>query len=121
KDAPIPVARQIVAIEDVINNEIGEGDSDEPKLLALAAPTPRPAALGVEDVMRPTPKARIASTPPTDEIDPVTTASAPISSGWAIQVGSLPSENQAREMLVKVAASAGNSLRAVSPHTETFR
>lgn len=121
KDAPIPVARQIVAIEEVINNETGEGDVEEPKLLALAAPTPRPAALAVEDVIRPTPKARIASTPPSDEIDPVTTASAPVSGGWAIQVGSLPSEKQAREMLVKVSASAGNSLRAVSPYTETFQ
>nr|WP_254799575.1 D-alanyl-D-alanine carboxypeptidase family protein [Falsochrobactrum sp. TDYN1] len=119
RNAPVPVARQLVAVEDVINSENGEGDADQPQLLALAAPTPRPAAMAAQAAIRPAPKAAVP-TAPANEIDPVTTASAPVAGGWAIQVGSLPSEGQARKMLAKVSASAGNSLRSASPYTETF-
>lgn len=115
KHAPVPVARQVAAVEDVI----GEGDRDEPQVLALVAPTARPAALAAQAAVRPTPKAAIPSAPAQD-VDPVTTASAPVSGGWAIQIGSLPSEGQARDMLAKASASASSTLRAASPYTETF-
>lgn len=118
RNAPVPVARQLVAVEDVINNESGEGDADQPQLLALAAPAPRPAALAVQEAVRPAPKAAIPAAPAND-IDPFTTASAPAAGGWAIQVGSLPSQEQAHQMLAKVSASV-DSLRSVSPYTETF-
>ena len=47
-------------------------------------------------------------------------AAADVSGAWAIQIGSLPSENQAQEMLNKAAQQAGSTLRATSPMTETF-
>ena len=47
-------------------------------------------------------------------------AASDVSGAWAIQIGSLPSENQAQEMLNKAAQQAGSSLRATSPMTETF-
>ncbi|MBR7652836.1 D-alanyl-D-alanine carboxypeptidase [Brucella oryzae] len=119
KNAPVPVNRQVVAVEDVINNESGEGDSDQPQVLALAAPTARPAALAAQAAIRPTPKAAVPSAQGED-VDPVTTASAPAAGGWAIQIGSLPSEDQARDMLAKASATAGSMLRAASPYTETF-
>lgn len=119
KNAPVPVTREAVAVEDVINNESGEGDSDQPQVLALAAPTARPAALAAQAAIRPTPKAAVRSAQAQD-VDPVTTASAPASGGWAIQIGSLPSEGQARDMLAKASATAGGTLRAASPYTETF-
>ncbi|MFD1197061.1 SPOR domain-containing protein [Brucella gallinifaecis] len=119
-NAPVPVARQVIDVEDVINNETGEGDIDQPQVLALVAPAPRPAAMAIQSAVRPKPKAAIPSEPAPHEIDPVTTASAPTSGGWAIQVGSLPSEGQARDMLTKVSSSAGASLRSASPYTETF-
>ncbi|MCX2697016.1 MULTISPECIES: D-alanyl-D-alanine carboxypeptidase [Ochrobactrum] len=120
RNAPVPVARQ-AGIEDVINNESGEGDVDQPQVLALAAPTPRPAALAAaQAAVRPMPKAAIPAAPAQHDIDPVTTASAAASGGWAIQVGSLPSEGQARDMLAKVSSSVGGPLRSASPHTETF-
>lgn len=118
RNAPVPVVRQ-PGIEDVINNESGEGDIEQPQVLALAAPTQRPAALAAQAAVRPTPKAAVPSAPAHD-IDPVTTASAPASGGWAIQVGSLPSEGQARDMLTKVSSSVGAPLRSASPYTETF-
>lgn len=119
RNAPVPVTRQAAAVEDVINNESGEGDSDQPQVLALAAPTARPAALAAQAAVRPTPKAALPSAP-TQDVDPVTTASAPAAGGWAIQIGSLPSEGQARDMLAKASATAGGTLRAASPYTETF-
>ena len=119
KNAPVPVTRQAAAVEDVINNESGEGDSDQPQVLALAAPTARPAALAAQAAVRPMPKAAVPSAQPQD-VDPVTTASAPAAGGWAIQIGSLPSEGQARDMLAKASATAGGTLRAASPYTETF-
>ncbi|MCD4511689.1 D-alanyl-D-alanine carboxypeptidase [Brucella pseudogrignonensis] len=119
RNAPVPVARQTTEVADVINNESGEGDIDQPQILALAAPTQRPAAMAAQAAVRPTPKAAVPSAPAHD-IDPVTTASAPASGGWAIQVGSLPSEGQARDMLTKVSSSVGAPLRSASPYTETF-
>lgn len=119
RNAPVPVMRQVAAVEDVINGESGEGDSDQPQVLALAAPTARPAALAAQAAVRPTPKAAVPSAPAQD-VDPVTTASAPVAGGWAIQIGSLPSEGQARDMLAKASATAGGTLRAASPYTETF-
>ncbi|TNV11400.1 D-alanyl-D-alanine carboxypeptidase family protein [Brucella pecoris] len=119
KNAPVPVTRQVAAVEDVINNENGEGDSDQPQILALAAPTARPAALAAQAAIRPTPKAAVPSAQAQD-VDPVTTASAPATGGWAIQIGSLPSEGQARDMLAKASATAGGTLRTASPYTETF-
>ncbi|MCO7738644.1 D-alanyl-D-alanine carboxypeptidase [Brucella intermedia] len=119
KNAPVPVTREAAAVEDFINNESGEGDSDQPQLLALAAPTARPAALAAQAAIRPTPKAAVPSAQAQD-VDPVTTASAPAAGGWAIQIGSLPSEGQARDMLAKASATAGGTLRAASPYTETF-
>ncbi|MDT6938770.1 D-alanyl-D-alanine carboxypeptidase [Brucella pseudogrignonensis] len=121
RNAPVPVARQVAEVADVINNESGEGDVEQPQVLALAAPTQRPAAMAAQAAVRPTPKAVVPSAPVPHEIDPVTTASAPAASGgWAIQVGSLPSEGQARDMLTKVSSSVGAPLRSASPYTETF-
>ncbi|ERI16588.1 D-alanyl-D-alanine carboxypeptidase [Ochrobactrum sp. EGD-AQ16] len=119
KNAPVPVTREAAAVEDFINNESGEGDSEQPQVLALAAPTARSAALAAQAAIRPTPKAAVPSAQAQD-VDPVTTASAPAAGGWAIQIGSLPSEGQARDMLAKASATAGGTLRAASPYTETF-
>lgn len=129
RNAPVPVARQVNGIEDVINEESGEGDADQPQALALAAPMPRPAAAAAQAAVRPTPKASLRAPAPqaqvqnqasAQNIDPVTTASAPTSGGWAIQIGSLPSDGQARDMLAKASASAGGALASASPYTETF-
>jgi len=134
--------------------------AQQPEMLALASPTPRPAASTSSQLVAiPTPKASIPN------VDPVTTASAntaaarmglapkpvaavrnepiavpqenvrqpqpaqttvamaaanDVAGAWAIQIGSLPSENQAQEMLNKAAQQAGSTLRATSPMTETF-
>ncbi|QFR26347.1 D-alanyl-D-alanine carboxypeptidase [Brucella suis bv. 1] len=119
KRAPVPVAR--IAVEDIINAEIGEGDIDQPQVLALVAPPPAPGGSGrsgsrtsgAEGPVRPTQA-------PAQDVDPVTTASASAASGWAIQIGSLPSEGQARDMLAKASATVGRTLRSASPYTETF-
>jgi len=108
-EAPVPVARAD------IGDEYGQGDSDEMEM-ALAAPTPRPAAAVAVAAIAPTPKAEVP-----EEVDPVTTASAKSTGGWAIQIGSLPTSDQAQAMLAKAAAQAGSTLNAVTAHTETFQ
>lgn len=137
KNAPVPALREDNGIESVINagvnNEVGEGDIEQPQVLALAAPMPRRAALAAEAAITPKPRAVIPSAPlaapaaqlapppaaAAQDIDPVTTASAG-AGGWAIQIGSLPSEGQAKDMLAKASSSVGG-LRNVSPATETFQ
>ncbi len=118
RNAPVPVPREVVPVQEAINNESGEGDVDQPQVLALASPTPRPAAFATQ-TSRPTAKAVVPSAD-AQNIDPVTTASAPAGGGWAIQIGSLPSKGQALEMLSKASASAGSALASASPYTETF-
>ncbi len=102
-----------------VNDESGEGDDDKPQPLALASPASRPVALAAaQAAIRPTPRVPVDDSA---EVDPVTTASAPASGGWAIQIGSLPSKPQASQMLDRVAAATGGALRSASPYTETFR
>ncbi|GAA0590190.1 D-alanyl-D-alanine carboxypeptidase [Paenochrobactrum glaciei] len=125
KEAPLPVMRQDGGIEQVINGEFGEGDreQEQPQVLALAAPMARPAAKAIENVIVPTPRAEVpsvANNAANNNIDPVTTASAASAGGWAVQIGSLPSEDQARTMLAKANASVGG-LKSASPYTETFQ
>ena len=85
------------------------------------------ARMGLPD--KPTPAARVeAIAVPQENVrqpkaaqTTVAVASADdVSGAWAIQIGSLPSENQAQEMLNKAAQQAGSTLRATSPMTETF-
>ncbi len=126
KEAPLPVMRQDGGIEQVINGEFGEGDreQEQPQVLALAAPMARPAAKAIENVIVPTPRAEVptvANNAVNNNVDPVTTASsAAPTGGWAVQIGSLPSEDQARSMLAKANASVGG-LKSASPYTETFQ
>jgi D-alanyl-D-alanine carboxypeptidase len=118
--APVPVAR--VETEE----EIGQGDADDEIVTALAAPAPRPvaAAKATAAMGWVTGKPGIAAH---EAVDPVTTASArstpssPSNGGWAIQIGSLPSSEQAQAMLAKAAAEAGRSLADVTARTETFQ
>lgn len=165
-DQPVMVAEAGNA-QDAISSVIARQKpvpAQQPEMLALASPTPRPAAaLSSQQqlVAVPTPKAAIPN------VDPVTTASANTSGNtaasrmgiaeaparlapptpvnnpsvnvapvtmasannataadaagaWAIQIGSLPSESQAQDMLGKAAQQAGSTLRAASPMTETF-
>ncbi|KXF77380.1 D-alanyl-D-alanine carboxypeptidase [Paramesorhizobium deserti] len=107
-NAPVPIARAD------IEGGFGQGDSDEVEM-ALAAPAPRPAAAVAAASIVPTPKAAVP-----EEVDPVTTASAKSNSGWAIQIGSLPTSDQAQAMLAKAATQAGSTLGAVTARTETF-
>ncbi|WP_183430129.1 D-alanyl-D-alanine carboxypeptidase family protein [Mesorhizobium sp. RMAD-H1] len=107
-EAPVPIARADVG------DEIGQGDTDEMEM-ALVAPTPRPAAAVAMAAIAPTPKAAVPH-----EVDPVTTASARSHGGWAIQIGSLPTADQAQAMLAKAAAQAGSTLSAATARTETF-
>lgn len=118
KEAPLPAMRQDGGIEQVINGEFGEGDREQEQVLALAAPMTRPAAKAIENVIVPTPRSEVPGSG-NNAIDPVTTASAARAGGWAVQIGSLPNEDQARSMLAKAHASVGG-LKSASPYTETF-
>ena len=119
KKAPLPVVRQVNGIADVMDEGAGEGDDDKPQVVAMAAPIARPAAKVAEAAIRPTPRAEVPAAPAAaEEVDPVTTASAP-AGGWAVQIGSLPSESQARDMLEKARTAAG--LRGAFPAMVPFK
>ena len=58
-------------------------------------------------------------------IDPVITASAPTNArpdqtGWAIQIGSLPNQQQATEMLSNASDAARSALANATPYTQIF-
>jgi D-alanyl-D-alanine carboxypeptidase len=64
------------------------------------------------------PKAEIEG----EDVDPIVTASpAPASSGWVIQVGSMPSEDQAKEFLARTKNKAGSVLASLNAYTEVFQ
>ena len=77
---------------------------------ASAAPIPGPA---------PSPMTPPRVIEEQGDIDPVNTSSTGLS-GWAIQVGSMPSNEEAREMLDKATSVAAKALGGASPFTETF-
>ena len=69
-------------------------------------------------------KPREKSTEP-NAIDPVITASAPANAGsgqngWAIQIGSLPNQQQATDMLSSAADAARTALSNAKPYTQIF-
>ncbi|RCS24352.1 D-alanyl-D-alanine carboxypeptidase [Phyllobacterium salinisoli] len=110
-EAPVPIARADM------EEGFGQGDTDE-MVTALAAPAPRPAAAVAAASIAPIPRAVPHG------VDPVTTSSARTGGdrgGWAVQIGSLPSSDQAQAMLAKAAAEAGSVLEAATARTETFQ
>ena len=80
---------------------------------------------------RPEPEVRTASAttlsfarkpeprPEPEVVDPVTTSSNPVD-GWVIQVGSMPSEDAAMQMLQRTKRQAGQALASAAPCTQTF-
>lgn len=66
------------------------------------------------------PLARIVAETAHMEVDPVHTASAAPSSGWVIQVASMPSKSEALRFLEDMKAKVGKPLANAAPFTETF-
>ncbi|WP_157038050.1 MULTISPECIES: D-alanyl-D-alanine carboxypeptidase family protein [Chelativorans] len=108
--------------------------TDTPAIMASAAALPKRAPLPAErpDVEVPVnayaedpiPSAKAALAEAVVEqnnnsVDPVATASTPVS-GWVIQVASAQTEEDARRVLEKTAATASGILSGVKPFTETF-
>ncbi|WP_208439118.1 D-alanyl-D-alanine carboxypeptidase [Bartonella quintana] len=52
--------------------------------------------------------------------DKIVTASLPTSAGWAIQIGSLPSKEQAKTLLLKAKNTAYSALKHASSHMQLF-
>ncbi|MHC5306929.1 D-alanyl-D-alanine carboxypeptidase [Bartonella sp. LJL80] len=114
-EAPVPVAKVVAASQ----------SSDDAAVLTALASQPRQtrsaiAAANQAIVPAPTPKV-----PLNENIDPVITASAPANarpapSGWAIQIGSLPNQEQADTMLSNAAGAARPVLASASPYTQVF-
>ncbi|MFC4624929.1 D-alanyl-D-alanine carboxypeptidase [Daeguia caeni] len=120
RTVPIPATRVQPVEAPQYASETGEGDREEMQVLALAAPASRPAARAAQAALAPRPSEPIPFASETS-IDPVTTASAPTKGGWAIQIGSLPSQEQANDMLAKASGSMGDLLARVTPSTQTFQ
>ena len=98
------------------------------KLLETRAPVPepRPAKVAVALAYAPVPRARIPEKTVRDVLDPVETGAtrkddrSRSTTGWIVQVASLPSEGEAREFIGKTKRKAGPVLANVTGFTETF-
>ncbi len=108
-EAPIPVQRE---------QAMAEQPAEVVTAYAEPAPTPSPAER-ILHVPAPSPKIEIGEGD-VDEVDPVTTASAP-SGGWMVQIASVGSSEEAKAMLSKAAAQVGGPIAALSPYTEKFQ
>lgn len=108
-EAPIPVQRE---------QAMAEQPAEVVTAYVEPAPTPSPAER-ILHVPAPSPKVEIGEGD-VDEVDPVTTASAP-SGGWMVQIASVGSSEEAKAMLSKAAAQVGGPIAALSPYTEKFQ
>ena len=96
------------------------GERPNETMVTAYADTPAPAP---SPILEAAPVVAAATPPevvPQGDIDPTRTASTVPMSGWAIQVGSMPTDSEAREMLEKAGRSASNLLSRMEPFTETF-
>jgi D-alanyl-D-alanine carboxypeptidase len=92
-----------IAAQETVDTVVEE--TTEPVVQAYAEPAPRP-------------KAKLAPAPKTD-VDPIRTSSTG-PDGWAIQVASSPSEDEARGFLSKTSKQAPRAVASASPFTVPF-
>jgi len=108
-------------------------DGDARIALAYAAPTPAPVigrgalakSLQAQKVAIPIPAPALVPPMPVDtgaagSIDPVTTASTAPMSGWMIQIGAMPDQNAALELLARAQDKGGSALRGAEPFTMAY-
>ncbi|KGF68721.1 D-alanyl-D-alanine carboxypeptidase [Hoeflea sp. BAL378] len=110
-------------------------DGDARIALAYAAPTPAPVvgrealakSLQAQKMAIPVPTPAPVLVPPmpvetasADAIDPVTTASTAAMSGWMIQIGAMPDQNEALKLLARAQDQGGKALRGAEPFTMAY-
>ena len=110
-------------------------DGDARIALAYAAPTPAPVvgraalakSLEAQKMAIPVPTPAPAFVPPMpvgsaggDAIDPVTTASTAAMSGWMIQIGAMPDQNEALKLLARAKDQGGKALQGAEPFTMAY-
>ncbi|OCW56817.1 D-alanyl-D-alanine carboxypeptidase [Hoeflea olei] len=108
-------------------------DGDTRIALAYATPTPAPVvgrealakSLAAQKMTIPVPQPAPAVVPPAaiagaESIDPVTTASTAAMSGWMIQIGAMPDQNAARELLARAQSAGGKALQGAEPFTMAY-
>lgn len=94
--------------------------SDRPEMnLASAYVATQQASAAAMPIAAPTPAEPVRVIEEQGDIDPVSTSSTGLS-GWAIQVGSMPTSDEARDMLDKATRAAARAIGGASPFTETF-
>ncbi|WP_051016516.1 SPOR domain-containing protein [Bartonella tamiae] len=122
--APIPVAKAN------INNQ----NNDDAVILTALAGQQRQESSAINAVNQAIiqkPENEVLSTPVQEQpnkkenIDPIVTASTPakaaaILSGWAVQIGSLPNQEQADAMLVNATATMQTAFSSAQPQTQIF-
>ncbi|OPB31499.1 D-alanyl-D-alanine carboxypeptidase [Bartonella sp. AR 15-3] len=108
---PIPIIK---------DNLINSDDEISSLLTALAEQSndPNTAVAAVNQVIIPIPNPHKTKTV---KINKVISASLSSNSGWAVQIGSLPSEKQAKLMLAKATNAAHSTLQHASPHMQPFK
>lgn len=107
---PIPIAK----------TNLTDLDDDVSALLTALAAQPNElntAIAAVNQVIIPTPNPHKTIS---GEIDKIITASLSTTGGWAIQIGSLPSKEQANSLLSKAKNTAYSALKHTSAHMQLF-
>jgi D-alanyl-D-alanine carboxypeptidase len=132
RNAPVPAAKPVV-VEDV---QVAESEEEiaaleeqvamvpaAPKRKAAAAavveqPAPEDIPFQVKESVEVREQAYVQPAARPKAVDPISTASLP--KGWTVQVGSSPSESEARAVLEKASARGSQVLASASAFTVTF-
>lgn len=112
-EVPVPVKRETVAVPQPV------APAEVVTAYAEPAPVESPAA-HILRVPAPSPRMEVGEGDVSDEVDPVTTASAS-PGGWMVQIGSTGSPEDAKALLSKAAAQVGGPIAGLSPYTEKFQ
>ncbi len=108
------------AVADAPTAKKPDNASDVLTALASTSQSNAPAVKEATEAVLSKPQAGTARS---GAIDPVITASAPTNAGqngWAIQIGSLPNQQQATDMLSNASEAARSALSDAKPYTQVF-
>ncbi|WCR54861.1 MAG: D-alanyl-D-alanine carboxypeptidase [Bartonella clarridgeiae] len=104
----------------IIKNNLINSDDEISTLLTALAEQPNnsnTAIAAVNQVIIPIPNPHKTET---IKVNKIISASLSKNSGWAVQIGSLPNEEQAKTLLSKAKSIARSTLKHTSPHMQLF-
>ncbi len=133
QEAPVPVAKTDIpatitktqATAGLAKSAPAKKQNNDSEILTALTNAPSKSSAAVNELNNAVISKPQQKTAATTAIDPVITASAPASgrslqTGWAIQIGSLPNQQQANDMLSNASTAARSALGNATPYTQSF-